>query len=102
MIGARGLLRRPSAAIPHVPARGLRGGQQPFCLSGCQSCFDANDLHFGLEIDATLAGGGGLDLFDKGEKLLSGGSSVVDDEVTMHLGNARPSHGEVLETKLFD
>ena len=30
------------------------------------------------------------------------GTPVVDDEVAMHFGNARPSHREVLEAELLD
>ena len=63
---------------------------------------NANDLHFGFEIDATLARGGGLDFLDEGENFLSGRSAVIDDEVAMHFGNARPSYGEVLEAELLD
>ena len=52
-----------------------------FFLSECQSCVNANDLHFGLEIDATLARGGGLDLFIR----VRISSAVAPPSLTMKL-----------------
>ena len=55
-----------------------------------------DDLNFRFHTDATFEPSFLLDLFDQRKHVGGGRTAIVDDKITVHVGNARGTHVRIL------